>query len=293
MAFAVMIEDLLSPQLGDKIEKAITSISRHKGVVVALSAGVDSSLVALLARKALGDRSVAVTALSESLPPGELEIAEKTAERIGIRHIIVRTDEVHNPSYSSNPSNRCFYCKDTLYNELTSIASSLGFETLLDGTQKDDLTDDRPGFLAARNYGVKSPLLEAGFSKRDVRDAAKALGLSVWDKPAMPCLSSRIPHGEEVTEDKLRMVGEAELFIKNLTKVSELRVRYHNGSARVEVAPEDQHLLLDQGTMDVVNRHLGDLGFTSVTMDPRGYRRKESLASVGAEMMLPMAESGA
>ncbi len=288
-----MIEDLLFPELGDKVEKAITSISRHNGVVVALSAGVDSSLVALLARKALGDRSVAVTALSESLPPGELEIAEKTAEGIGIRHIIVRTDEVHNPSYSSNPSNRCFYCKDTLYNELTSIASGLGFETLLDGTQKDDLTDDRPGFLAARNYGVKSPLVEAGFSKRDVRDTARALGSSVWDKPAMPCLSSRIPHGEEVTEDKLRMVGEAELFIKNLTKVKELRVRYHNGSARVEVAAEEQHLLLDQGTVDTVDQHLRDLGFTSVTMDARGYRRRESSASGGAEMMLPMAESGA
>ncbi len=288
-----MIEDLLSPQLGDKVEKAITSISRHNGVVVALSAGVDSSLVALLARKALGDRSVAVTALSESLPPGELEIAERTAEGIGIRHIIVRTDEIHNPSYSSNPSNRCFYCKDTLYSELSSIASSLGFETLLDGTQKDDLTDDRPGFLAARNYGVKSPLVEAGFSKRDVRDTARAFGLSVWDKPAMPCLSSRIPHGEEVTEDKLRMVGEAELFIKNLTGVRELRVRYHNGSARVEVAAEEQHLLLPQGTVGVVDQHLRELGFTSVTIDPRGYRRKESLASGGAEIVLPMAESGA
>jgi pyridinium-3,5-biscarboxylic acid mononucleotide sulfurtransferase len=288
-----MIEELLPPQLGDKVENAITSISRHDGVVVALSAGVDSSLVALLARKALGDRSVAVTALSESLPPGELEIAENTAQSIGIRHIIVRTDEIHNPSYSSNPSNRCFYCKDTLYNALTSIASSLGFETLLDGTQKDDLTDDRPGFLAARNYGVKSPLLEAGFSKRDVRDTARALGLSVWDKPAMPCLSSRIPHGEEVTEDKLRMVGQAELFIKNLTQIRELRVRYHNGSARVEVAAEERHLILNQATMDMVNRHLRGLGFASVTIDPRGYRRKEPLAPVGAEMMLPMAEGNA
>jgi len=288
-----MIEDPLSPELGDKVEKAITLISRHNGVVVALSAGVDSSLVALLARKALGDRSVAVTALSESLPPGELEIAEKTAEGIGIRHIIVRTDEIHDPSYSSNPSNRCFYCKDRLYNELTTIASSLGFEALLDGTQKDDLADDRPGFLAARNHGVKSPLLEAGFSKRDVRDTARALGLSVWDKPAMPCLSSRIPHGEEVTEDKLRMVGEAELFIKNLTKVRELRVRYRNGSARVEVAPDEQHLVLDEGTMEVVNQHLRDLGFTSVTMDPGGYRRRESLASGGAEMILPMADGDA
>ena len=287
-----MIEDLLSPELGDKVEKAITSITRHNGVVVALSAGVDSSLVALLARKALGARSVAVTALSESLPPGELELAEKTARGIGIRHIIVRTDEIHNPSYSSNPSNRCFYCKDTLYNELRSIASSLGLETLLDGTQKDDLTDDRPGFLAARNYGVMSPLLEAGFSKRDVRDTARALGLSVWNKPAMPCLSSRIPHGEEVTEEKLRMVGEAELFIKNLTKVRELRVRYHNGSARIEVAPQEKHLLLDQGTKDIVNQHLREIGFTSVTMDPGGYRRRESIASGGAEMMmLPMAES--
>ena len=288
-----MIEDLLSTRLGEKVEKAITSISQHNGAVVALSAGVDSSLVALLAKMALGDRSVAVTALSESLPPGELEIAEKTAQGIGIRHIIVRTNEIQNPIYSSNPSNRCFYCKDALYSELTNIASSLGFETLIDGTQIDDLTDDRPGFLAARNYGVKSPLLEAGFSKRDVRDTAKALGLAVWDKPAMPCLSSRIPHGEMVTEDKLRMVGEAELFIKNLTRVRELRVRYHGGSARVEIAPEERHLFLDQGTMDLVTQHLRELGFVSVTMDPKGYRRRESLGPNGAEMMLPIAESSA
>src|SRR5213593_4757794 len=286
-----MIEDLLFPELGDKVEKAITSITRHNGVVVALSAGVDSSLVALLARKALGARSVAVTALSESLPPGELELAEKTARGIGIRHIIVRTDEIHNPSYSSNPSNRCFYCKDTLYNELTSIASGLGFETLLDGTQKDDLTDDRPGFLAARNYGVKSPLVEAGFSKRDVRDTAEVFGLSVWDKPAMPCLSSRIPHGEEVTEAKLSAVGIAEQFIKALIGVRELRVRYTNGQARIEVAPNERRLFFDEGVMDRIDRELTRIGFSEVTLDLKGYSRRPSLPPKDGGIVLPVVDA--
>jgi len=217
-----MTTELLSPPLGQKIEKAIDYIRLQKGAVVALSGGTDSSLVAQLARTALGDRSLAVTAVSESLPLGELDVARATASEIGIRHMIIQTDEVVNPEYASNPTNRCFYCKDTLYRNLTRIASDLGFEAVLDGTQADDLGDDRPGRLAAMNFDVKSPLLETGFSKREVREAARMFGLKVWDKPAMPCLSSRIPHGERVTAEKLSMVGQAELFIKNLTGVRSL-----------------------------------------------------------------------
>ena len=286
-----MRDELLPPQLGQKVEKAINSISRHNGVVVAFSAGVDSSLVAFLARKALGERSLAVTAISESLPLGELEIAQKTASGIGIRHLVVRTHEIQNPNYASNPSNRCFYCKDTLYRELTKIASDLGFEAILDGTQTDDLTDHRPGRKAAEEFGVKSPLLEAGFSKGDVREAARVLGLSVWDKPAMPCLSSRIPHGEEVTQAKLSMVGRAELFIKNLTNVRELRVRYQNGHARIEVAPEELHLFSESAVMEGIDLHLRALGFVTVTLDLAGYRKRETMTHRLGDMTLPMAGS--
>ena len=286
-----MREKSLPPQLGQKVEKAINSISRHNGVVVAFSAGVDSSLVAHLANKALGERSLAVTAFSESLPPGELEIAQKTASRIGIRHLVVQTHELQNPDYSSNPSNRCFYCKDTLYSELSKVASDMGFEAILDGTQMDDLTDYRPGRRAAEEFGVKSPLLEAGFSKHDVREAAKILGLSVWDKPAMPCLSSRIPHGEEVTPTKLSMIGKAELFIKNLTNVRELRVRYQNGNARIEVAPEELHMFFDNAITESIDLHLRTLGFATVTLDLGGYRKRETTSPKLDDLTLPMAGS--
>jgi pyridinium-3,5-biscarboxylic acid mononucleotide sulfurtransferase len=284
-----MSEALLPFPLSQKIQEAITSIRQHHGAVVALSAGVDSSLVALLAKRALGDLSVAITAVSETLPPGELEIATNTAAGIGIKHLIVHTDELHNPDYASNTSNRCFYCKDTLYAELTSIASELGFEAVLDGTQADDVTDDRPGFQAAKNFGVKSPLLEASFSKYEVREAARILGLSIWDKPAMPCLSSRITHGEQVTEAKLSMVGEAELFIKKLTGVRELRVRYQNREARIEVSPEERHLFFDEAIMGTVDEHLRAIGFSTVTLDLRGYRRRKIVNPEPSEVILPMA----
>jgi pyridinium-3,5-biscarboxylic acid mononucleotide sulfurtransferase len=286
-----MSSESFSPELSRKVEKAIKSIAQQNGVVVALSAGVDSSLVALLAKKALGERSVAVTAISESLPLGELDIARKTMSEIGIRHLVIRTDELENPDYASNTSNRCFYCKDTLYRELTRISSDLGFEAILDGTQMDDLTDDRPGRKAAERFGVKSPLLEAGFSKQEVRATARAFGLVVWDKPAMPCLSSRIPHGEEVTQAKLTMVGQAELFIRNLTGVRQLRVRYQDGQARIQVAPEERHLFFDTAIMDSIDQRLRAMGFSAVTFDLEGYRKRESMPSRLDGVALPMAGS--
>jgi len=259
-----------------------------KGAVVALSAGVDSSLVALLAHKALGDHAVAVTGVSESLPPRELEIAKETAKEIGIKHLIVQTDELQNPEYASNRAGRCYYCKDTLYRELRTLANGLGLEEILDGTQVDDLGDDRPGFRAAQEAGVKSPLLMASFSKAEVRETARVLGLSVWDKPAMPCLSSRINHGEEVTTDRLGMIGQAELYIKELTGVRNLRVRYSNSAARIEVAPEERKLFFDETVIDQVDRTLKGLGFMTVTLDLKGYSRKER-TPVGDPLLLPMA----
>jgi len=259
-----------------------------KGAVVALSAGVDSSLVALLAHKALGDHAVAVTGVSESLPPRELEIAQETAKEIGIKHLVVQTYELQNPEYASNRADRCYYCKDTLYRELRTLANGLGLEEILDGTQVDDLGDDRPGLRAAQEAGVKSPLLMASFSKAEVRETARILGLAVWDKPAMPCLSSRINHGEEVTTDKLGMIGQAELYIKELTGVRNLRVRYSNGSARIEVAPEERKVFFDEAVMDRVDRALRQLGFLTVTLDLKGYSRKER-TPVADPLLLPMA----
>src|SRR5438445_623996 len=189
---------------------------------------------------------------------------------------------------ASNLADRCYHCKDTLYRELRSLADSLGLEAILDGTQVDDLSDDRPGFRAAQEAGVKSPLLIASFSKADVRETARLLGLAVWDKPAMPCLSSRITHGEEVTSDKLGMIGKAELYIKELTGVRNLRVRYSNSMARIEVAPEERKLFFDEVVMDQIDRALKQLGFMTVTLDLKGYSRREK-TPVADPLLLPMA----
>ncbi len=284
-ALSEMLTNSPNGELGSKVEKAIETIGQYSGAVVALSAGVDSSLVAALARKALGTRAIAATAVSESLPPGELEIAQKTATEVGIQHLVIRTSELDNPNYSSNPSNRCYYCKETLYHELQAVAKELSFEAILDGTHMDDLADDRPGLKAAREAGVKSPLLAAGFSKKDVREAAKLLGLSVWDKPAMPCLSSRIAHGERVTVEKLSSIGQAEQYIKEITGIRELRVRFREGHARIEVAPKERHLLFDETLMDVIDERLKNLGFESVSVDMRGYTRKVAEAET---LVLPV-----
>lgn len=277
----------VSIEIEEKIGAVIDLIRNLKGAVVALSAGVDSSLVALLARRALGDSAVSVTGVSESLPPEELEVAKATAKEIGIRHVIVRTHELQNPDYYTNPQNRCYFCKETLYTELRKVADGLGFEAILDGTQVDDLSEDRPGLLASREAGVISPLAKSRFSKAEVREAARFLGLSVWDKPAMPCLSSRIPHGEQVTVERLVMIGRAELYIKQLTWVKNLRVRYNNSEARIEVAPEERRIFFDEDLIDRIDAELRRLGFTRVTFDLRGYSKRDAIPA-GDDLVLPM-----
>lgn len=276
--------------LDHKIDRALSHIRNFNGAVVALSAGVDSSLVAVLARQALGDRAVAATGVSESLPPGELDVARRTAEEVGIKHLTVRTNELHNQNYSSNPHDRCYHCKDALYHELRVLTDNLNLDVILDGTHVDDLGDDRPGRRAAEEWGVQSPLLSAGFSKQDVRDAARRFGLTVWDKPAMPCLSSRIRHGEEITEEKLVMIGQAESFIRSLTGVTVLRVRYQQSLARIEVSPEERKLFFDGTLMARIDDELRRIGFSAVTLDLRGYSSKEAGAR-GGELVLPLADA--
>src|SRR5438445_1655705 len=270
------------------IEKALHIISQFNGAVVALSAGVDSSLVAALAHKALGNRVVAVTAVSESLAPGEIEIAKKTARRIGIRHIIVTTDEVHNVSYKANPLNRCYYCKDTLYRELRRQADNSRLETILDGTQLDDFGDIRPGFLAAKEAGVRSPLAEAGFSKKDVRETARLIVLEVWDKTAMPCLSSSIAHDNMISVEKLSQVGQAESTVKRLSGARDIRVRHHGEGAAIEVSQEELLLFHRNRLMNRVKKELRLIGFTSVTIGPRKYPTRQDAAATGRDYLLPI-----
>jgi uncharacterized protein len=279
------MQELLDSALQSKIEQAIRYIRRVNGAVVALSAGVDSSLVAILAKKALGQQALAVTGVSESLASTELEIAVKTAREIGIEHITVETDELRNPSYVSNSGDRCYHCKQTLYHELRKIADTYGYEAIMDGTQKDDLGDHRPGLIAAREQGVLSPLLYSGFSKNDVREAARSLGLAIWDKPAMPCLSSRIPEGQTVTVQKLEMIDGAESYIRSVVPVRDLRVRNHLGTARIEVAPDERHLFFEEELMSRIDRHLRKIGFSSVTLDLKGYSKSKQSE---AEVILPL-----
>ena len=271
-----------------KIDEVVRMISQFNGAIIALSAGVDSSLVAALARQALGNRVVAVTAVSESLAPGEMEIAKKTATHIGIKHVIVTTDEVHDASYKANPSNRCYYCKDTLYRELRREADKAGFEAILDGTQIDDFGDIRPGLLAAKEAGIRSPLAEAGFSKKDVRETARLIGLDVWDKPAMPCLSSRIPHGEEITVHKLSQVGEAESMVKRLSGARDIRVRHHGAVAAIEVSQKELSLFHQDGLMNQVEKELKLIGFTRVTLGPRKYPNRQETTALGHDLLLPI-----
>jgi uncharacterized protein len=193
---------------------------------------------------------------------------------------------LQNPNYYTNPENRCYFCKETLYTELRNLANNLGLEAVLDGTQMDDLGDDRPGLKAAREAGVISPLLNASFSKADVRDAARYLGLGVWDKPAMPCLSSRIVHGEEINAGKLQMIAQAELYIKRLTGARNLRVRFHDTLARIEVPPEERRRFFDEQVMDQIDHELRRLGFANVSLDMRGYSKKASTLNT---LTLPMA----
>ena len=277
---------VLDQSITAKIENAEEYIRRFRGAVIALSAGVDSSLVAYLAKRSLGERVIAVTGVSESLSPQELKSARVTARQIGIRHRTVETDELTNPDYVSNSGDRCYHCKSTLYRELRIIASDLGYEAILDGTQTDDMSGYRPGLRAGLEAGVSSPLLHAGFTKTEVRAAARSLGLSVWNKPAMPCLSSRVQVGQIVTPEKLRMIDEAEAYVKSLLPITDLRIRHNDKIARIEVEPGERHLFFNEELMSKIDRQLRSIGFTSVTLDLGGYKTQDGRSHSGTLPML-------
>lgn len=241
------------------------------GVLVAFSGGVDSTLVLKIAAEVLGARATAVTAASPTLPREELEAVRQLSEEIGTRLIVASTNQLDLEAFVRNDAMRCYHCKTDLYRLLAPIQRDTGIATIVDGAQVDDLGDDRPGLQAAREFGVRSPLMEAGFHKADVRTLAKALGLSNWDKPAAACLSSRIPRGMKITEEKLKRVEQAERVLKE-EGFRQVRVRDHDGIARIEVDPEELPELLDPVRRDRITQGLKALGFQFVTMDLEGYR---------------------
>jgi uncharacterized protein len=238
-------------------------------VLVACSGGVDSVLLAAVASKVLGKKAVAATAVSPSLASGEIEDARAAAKAAGIRHIEVPTNEIDNPAYAANAPDRCFHCKDTAYGIFTSLAAREGIAVVIDGTNADDTGDFRPGRRAAREHGVRSPLAEAGMNKREIRDWARELNLSVWDKPAAACLSSRVPYGSTVTVEKLTRIDMAESALKALG-FRQCRVRDHDTVARVEIETALLPKLL--GIRDEVVRAMKKAGFSYVSLDLEGFR---------------------
>ena len=262
---------MVATEIAGKIEALRSWFAPIPRVVVAYSGGTDSALVAAAAAATLGDRAVAVTAVSPSLPPGELEEARKVASAVGVRHRAVRTHEVDNPAYLANGLDRCYHCKTELYDVLLRVAEESGGALVVSGANLDDLGDVRPGLRAAEERGVRHPLVEVGMWKSDVRAAARELGVPTWDKPASACLSSRIAFGVMISVEELSKVGRAERVLKELG-FAQCRVRVHGDVARVEVELAELPRFAEPGVRDQVVRALRSLGYRYVTLDLEGFR---------------------
>ena len=250
--------------------------SRNCKVIVALSGGVDSALVTLAARQALGKENVlAITANYQTLANEELETAKKVAKEIDVIHHLLEYNELDNPNFTKNDSLRCFHCRNELAINLLKVAKEKNISLIVDGTNLDDVDDDRPGMIALHSMGIKSPLLDIGLGKKEVRHFAKINNLSVHDKPSNSCLASRVPHGTEINSVKLRRIERCEMIIKKLSGVRQVRVRDHDTIARIEIERSEIIKLCNLDKIDKIVFEIRELGFKHVTLDLEGYGKKE------------------
>jgi uncharacterized protein len=258
--------------LEKKIQELREIIGSLESVIIAFSGGVDSSVVSAICRDVLGENAVAITATSPTYPPEELEVAKKVTAELGIKHIVIETNEFDDPNFNANPADRCYYCKLKLCKKLRDMADELGIKNIVDGTNADDFNDYRPGIRAAKEHGVLSPLAMAKITKSEVRAIAEKLGLSVAHKAANPCLASRIPFGTPITIERLQRIARAEKFIRE-RGFEQVRVRDHGDIARIEVGARERPKLFDVALLDTINRELTSLGYRFVTLDAAGYRQ--------------------
>ncbi len=240
-------------------------------VIVAFSGGVDSAYLGWAATRVLGPRALCVTADSPSYPDRHRQLARRVAREFGLHHEVVHTAELERPDYRANPVNRCYFCKTELYSTLAELAQHRDFHAIVDGSNADDRTDYRPGRAAAKEFGVRSPLDEAGLTKADIRELSRVAGLPTWDEPASACLSSRIPYASEVTVDKLQMIERAEDAVRDLG-FRVCRVRHHDSLARIEVGVDELSRAFEPEIRDALVARLRALGYQHVTLDLRGYR---------------------